>query len=168
MSRWLLPLGLLLAAAAGAGEVYRVVEPDGSVRYTDRPPHPHARPLQLGIASGTTPAGARKRFYSVEALRSAARFAVSIEAPTPGQVLRPGIDRAVAAASVMPGLVSGFGLMYFLDGRALTDRPVDALSLLLPVLAPGEYRISAAVYDAQGREVARSAETPFSVAPAPR
>lgn len=166
MSRGFFALMLMLVAAtAAADEVYRHVDADGKVRYSDQPPNKHARPLQLGTPSGTTPADTktRKRFYSAEALRAAARFAVSVESPTPGQILRPGVDRAVAAASVMPGLVTGFGLMYFLDGKALGGRPIEELSLQLPVLAPGTYRLSVAVIDPQGREVARSPETPFWV-----
>lgn len=155
---------MLASAMAAADEVYRHVDADGTVHYSDQPPHRNARPLQLGAPSGITPGTrTRKRFYSAEALRAAARFAVSVESPTPGQVLHPGLDRAVAAASVMPGLVTGFGLMYFLDGKALTERPIDDLSLLLPALEPGGYRLSVAVIDAQGREVARSPETSFVV-----
>lgn len=156
---------MLAAATAAADEVYRHVDADGTVRYSDQPPHRNAKPLQLGTPSGTTPGDVRprKRFYSAEALRAAARFAVTVESPTPGQVLRPGVDRAVAAASVMPGLVTGFGLMYFLDGKALTPRPIEELSLLLPELSPGGYRLSVAVIDAKGQEVARSTETAFLV-----
>lgn len=152
----------LSAVAFAADEVYRYVAPDGSVHYTDRPPPgERAQPLQLPPLSGPVPTG--KRFYTPEALRAAARFAVSIDSPTPGQVLRAGVDRAVAAANVMPGLVSGFRVVYFLDGRALPPGPVEALSVLLPTLDPGEHRFSAAVLDASGREVARSEEIHFIV-----
>ena len=156
---------MLVAATAAADEVYRSVDADGNVRFTDRPPDRHAKPLRLGTPSGVTPGDdkPRKRFYSAEALRAAARFAVTVESPTPGQMLRPGFDRGVAAASVMPGLVTGFGLMYFLDGKALTSKPIEELSLLLPELSPGDYRLSVAVIDAPGREVARSTETHFLV-----
>jgi len=158
---WVIVLCGLSAMAFAADEVYRYVAPDGSVHYTDRPPSKRAKPLQLPPLSGPAPTG--KRFYTPEALRAAARFAVSIDSPTPGQVLRAGVDRAVAAANVMPGLVSGFRVVYFLDGRALEPGPVDALSVLLPALGHGEHSVSAAVLDANGREVARSEETHFVV-----
>lgn len=159
------PILMLASATAAADEVYRHVDADGTVRYSDQPPHRDAKPLQLGTPSGVTPGDVkpRKRFYSAEALRAAARFAVSVESPTPGQVLRSGVDRAVVAANVMPGLVAGFGLMYFLDGKALSERPSDELSLLLPELAPGSYRLSVSVVDPRGREVARSPDSAFIV-----
>ncbi|MEQ1438988.1 DUF4124 domain-containing protein [Fontimonas sp. SYSU GA230001] len=163
--RWCLLAVLLVASAAvpAADEIYREVGPDGTVRYTDRPPHPRARPVLLPPLSGVTPGPARRAFYSAEALRAAARFAVSVESPTPGQVLRAGVDRLVAAANVMPGLVAGFRLIYLLDGRAITEAAIDALSLPLPDPGVGEHRLVVVVVDPAGREVARSPETVFAV-----
>jgi hypothetical protein len=152
----------LAATAAPATEVYRVVEPDGTVRYSDKPPHRHARQVQLPPLSGAPPRQQGRKFYSAEALRAAARFAVSIESPTPGQRASTG-EPLVAAASVMPGLVSGFRLVYLLDDRAVTAKPVEDLSLLLPQLSAGDYRLRIVLLDPQGQEIARSGETPFAV-----
>lgn len=161
--RVLLAFTLLFAGAVAADDVYRQVGPDGVVRYTDRPPDKHARPIQLEPLSGPLPvAKTHKRFYSAAALRAAARFAVSVESPTPGQVLRAG-SRMVAAASVMPGLVDGFTLRYLLDGRSVTPAPTGEMSVLLPELAPGDYRLSVAVLDQRGQELARSEDMPFRV-----
>lgn len=173
--RAFLILALLLAGPAPADEVYRQEQPDGSIRYTDKPPHKGAKPTRLpplsvtstGSGKLSSPSSSGRVFYTEEALRAAARFAVSIESPTPGQELRIGADRAVAAANVMPGLVTGFGLMYYLDGAPMTAEPVDSLSVLMPMMAPGAHRVSVAVLDAKGREVARSADTSFLVS-APR
>ncbi|MFA5939983.1 MAG: DUF4124 domain-containing protein [Sinimarinibacterium sp.] len=159
----LFALLFVLSVPASADDIYRDVAPDGSVRYTDRPPHKRAKPIQLPPLSGVTPGKGQRTFYTAEALRVAARFAVSVESPTPGQVLRTGVDRAVAAASVMPGLVAGFRLIYLLDGRAITDQAVEEMSVLLPAPGIGEHHLSVVVVDPAGREVARSAETPFIV-----
>lgn len=157
-------LALLLAAhtpLASAAEVYRVVEPDGTVRYSDKPPHRQARPIRLPPLSGAAAQPGRK-FYSAEALRAAARFAVSVESPTPGQRAIVG-QPLVAAASVMPGLVTGFRLVYLLDDRALSPSPIEELSLLLPALPAGDYTLRIVLLDPQGREVARSEASPFAV-----
>ncbi len=160
-------LAVLLASPALAADVYRQEQPDGSIRYTDKPPHKGAKPAKLPPLSGTISATAgtsgSRVFYTEEALREAARFAVSLESPTPGQELRIGADRAVAAANVMPGLVTGFGLMYYLDGAAMTADPVDQLSVLMPLMQPGAHKVRVVVLDGKGREVARSAETSFLV-----
>jgi hypothetical protein len=153
---------LALAATAGsATEVYRVVEADGTVRYSDRPPNRHARPIQLPPLSGAAAQPGRS-FYSADALRAAARFAVSVESPTPGQRVPVGAP-LVAAASVMPGLVSGFRLVYLLNDRALGPAPVEELSTLLPALPAGDYALRVVLLDPQGREIARSEESRFAV-----
>lgn len=155
---------VLSAAPAAADDVYREVGPDGAVRYTDRPQNKRAKPIQLPPLSGYTPGGKGQRtFYTPEALRAAARFAVSVESPTPGQVLRAGVDRAVAAANVMPGLVAGFRLIYLVDDRPITAQAVDELSVLMPAPDVGEHRLKVVVVDPAGREVARSNETSFVV-----
>ncbi len=155
-------LALLAPTAAVSDEVYRHTEADGTVRYSDKPPNRHARPIQLAPLSGALPQQQGRKFYSAEALRAAARFAISVESPTPGQRVIAG-EALVAAASVMPGLVSGFRLVYLLDDRALTPAPVEDLSVVLPTLPTGEYRLRIALLDTQGQEVARSGETPFTV-----
>lgn len=155
-----------LALPAGADEIYRVVRPDGSVVYTDRAPDRQARPLRLGPVSGSTPAAGRPRsaFYSPELLRQAARFAVRIESPTPGQIQAAG-SPLVAAASVMPGLVKGFSLQYQIDGRNFTEAPSEALSLPIPPLAAGPHELVIVLLDPSGREVARSEVSRFELRP---
>ncbi|MGH8444286.1 MAG: DUF4124 domain-containing protein [Solimonas sp.] len=152
-----------LAAVAAADEpVYRYVDPDGVVHYTDRAPDKNAKPIRLAPVSGTTPAR-HKVFYSPEALRQAARFAVRVESPTPGQRVAPGATPVIAAASVMPGLVRGFHLVYQVDGKAATAAPVDALSIPLEGLPAGDHELLVVLLDAQGREVARSEPSRFRV-----
>jgi hypothetical protein len=153
-------LFLILWCAAGtvlAEEIYRVVAADGSVHYTDRAPDKKAKPLNLGPVSGSSaPVKKAAAFYSPELLRQAARFAVRIESPTPGQKMQRDGQPLVAAVSVMPGLVRGFRLVYHLDGRPLTAQPVEDLSLPLPELAPGPHELQVVLLNAQGHEVARS------------
>lgn len=161
----LLPLALLSALPAvplAADEVYRVVRPDGTVVYTDQAPDRRAKPLRFGPISGSTPGGGRKPpgFYSPEILRQAAKFVVRVESPTPGQVHRDG-SVLVAAASVMPGLVKGYSLVYQVDGRALTEAPSESLSLPLPPLAAGRHELVVVLLDPRRQEVARSEPTPF-------
>ncbi|TJY59870.1 DUF4124 domain-containing protein [Sinimarinibacterium sp. CAU 1509] len=166
----LLTLLLLLPALACADEVYRYVAPDGSVHYTDKPPTKHARPLKFETPSGTTPPSSgpsarrpQSKFYSMAALQAAARFAVSVESPTPGEMVAAGDHPIVGAASVMPGLVSGFHLQFLIDGKPATSEPVDALSVLLPELPPGSHTLTVQLIDPQGLIKAASEATAFTV-----
>lgn len=152
---------LALAATAAADEVYRYVDADGIVHYSDRAPDRNARPLHFGPSS----AAAKKlpKTYSLEALRQAARFSVRIESPTPGQRLAPGAQPTILAASVMPALVSGFRLVYQVDGKSISAAPVDALSVPA-ALAPGAHELVVVLLDARGQEIARSETGRFEVA----
>ena len=155
---------LACATAVAAGEpVYRYVDPSGVVHYTDRAPDRHAKPIRIVPASGSARA-APKTFYSPEALRQAARFAVRIESPTPEQRVA-GSAPIIAAASVMPALVNGFHLVYQLDGSAATAAPIDQLSVPLGAVAAGEHELVVVLLDEHGREIARSEPSRFTVAP---
>lgn len=162
-------LCLPIALPAMADEIYREVRPDGSVHYTDRPADKRARPLRFGPASGTTPGKAARggsAFYTPEMLKEAARFAVRVESPTPGQSHAAGRP-LIAAASVMPGLVQGFRLVYQVDGVAVHAAPVDELSFALPPMAAGTHELIVVLLNPQGQEVARSAPTEFRLASLP-
>jgi hypothetical protein len=173
----LLPLLLLLLPALACADdpVYRYVAPDGTVHYTDKPPSKHAKPLKFETPSGTTPPSSnpaarrpRTRFYSMAALQAAARFAVSVESPTPGEVIASGDRAVVGAASVMPGLVAGFRLQFLIDDAPATAEPVDALSVLLPPMAPGPHALKVQLIDPQGRIRLTSDATDFTVIAAPQ
>lgn len=155
-------LSAFAVAAAAEDAVYRYVDADGVVHYTDRAPDRHARPLRLGPVSGATSKPA-KAFYSPEALRQAARFSVRIESPTPGQRLAPGTPAVVLAASVMPALVSGFHLVYQVDGKSVSAAPVDALSVSAAALPPGEHELVVVLLDARGQEITRSETGRFEI-----
>jgi hypothetical protein len=153
------------AAVAAADEaVYRYVDANGVVHYTDRAPDKHAKPIRLAPVSGPVPAR-KAGFYSPEALRQAARFAVRVESPTPDQRLPAGTAPLVAAASVMPALVKGFRLVYQIDGRSVTSAPVDALSIALQPLQAGSHELLVILLDEQNRELARSESSRFRVGP---
>lgn len=166
---FLIAMLMVLALPAAADEIYREVRPDGSVHYTDRPADKRAKPLRLGPVSGTTPGkpgGAGGTFYTPEMLKEAARFAVRVESPTPEQVHAAG-RTLVAAASVMPGLVKGFRLVYQVNGAAVNAAPVEDLSLSLPPLPAGTHELIIVLLNPQGQEVARSPPTRFRLSALP-
>lgn len=158
-------LVFLSAAALAAGdEVYRYVDADGVIHYTDRAPERNAKPLPMRPLAGAKTA-VKARFYSPEALREAARFAVRVESPTPGERFAAERPPSVIAASVMPGLVKGFRLVYQVDGRAALAAPSDQLSIVLTPLSEGAHEALVILLDPTGREVARSDVSRFELSP---
>jgi hypothetical protein len=166
MTRCAAALVLLLslnAAASGSGAVYRTVDSNGRVHFSDQPPYKGAKPMIIGgIASGPAirklddPASAR-------IIARAPRFAVHFNAPTPGQIYRePAVNVAV---SVMPGLAKGFGLIYRVDDKIQNSAPDDDIRTTLHNLGAGDHAITVSLISPDGRELARSAPVNIKVKP---
>lgn len=162
--RALLVLILLFSPLVWADAIYREVQADGSVHFTDRPADKRARPMNLQLPPGSSsrPQKGAMPVNASELLRQAARYSVRVESPTPEQIHGNG-HKLVAAASVMPGLVKGFQLVYQVDGAAVTDAPVDQLSVVLPQMAAGLHTLVVVLLDPKGQEVARSSPTRFQL-----
>ncbi|MFT4046664.1 MAG: DUF4124 domain-containing protein [Solimonas sp.] len=153
-----------VATSAADEPVYRYVDADGVVHYTDRAPDRRARPIRLAPVPGSS-ASKKAAFYGPETLRQAVRFSVRVESPTPDQRLSSGNDPLVAAASVMPALVKGFHLVYQVDGHSVMAAPVDELSIALQPLTEGSHELQVILLDDRNHEVARSEASRFWIAP---
>lgn len=140
---------LLSAVACGAmaaeQPLYRYLDPDGSVHYSDKPPSKNARPFNV------------TRSYSTQLLKlpSAPRFAVHFDTPTPGQTYRGNAPIDVAM-SVMPGLISSFRLLLKLDGETVVGQPLRETRTSLPNPGAGTHTLVAVLLNAKGQELTRS------------
>lgn len=71
---------LLGGAAFGAFAQYKVVGPDGSVTYTDKPPAANARPAGNGTGAGSTGAGGAAGGLPYETRQAAGKYPVTLYA----------------------------------------------------------------------------------------
>jgi hypothetical protein len=159
---------LLAATLAHAGDrpLYRYVDKNGGVHYTDRPPYKGAKPMVLYNLQTPTAKHKWEDAASAEIIRKAPRFAVQWTLPTPGQTYRetsPGIPVAV---SVMPGLAKGFGLIFHVDGKAQNRAPLDDIQTTLHGIGAGKHELVAALISPEGKELVRSAAVSIQVKPA--
>ncbi|HUP91754.1 MAG TPA: DUF4124 domain-containing protein [Solimonas sp.] len=152
---------LLLAALPAAAEVYRYTDEKGVIHYTDKPPSKDAKPAKLpplqsipGGMPASPPASAVASAPAATA--TATRFSVNITSPTPDETLRDPSSPVSIAVSVMPGLVGGYGLIYYVDGEPRNSSPVGDTSMSVSGLERGEHLLAVAIVDNAGREVARS------------
>ena len=167
-----LVLGVTLAAPAGATEVYRHVDKDGVVHYSDQPPTKGAKPVVLPPIQVVGPVGGRPAAGSAPAaaplepdLTGSAPLSVSIMSPTPDQTLR-GDDRLLPVSVRMnQPLPAGHGLLYLLDGSAQNPEPTRALNFTLTGVERGEHMVAVATVDASGKEVARTAPVIVHIKP---
>ena len=171
--------GLLLAATAGAAtKIYKTVDTDGNVIYTDVAPKDTAAAEAAEVkfeslnqfenpAPATTPAT-----LGSEAI--AGDDAPEAEADTPealtylsATLASPGNDETVRAnngamtmrASVMPTLHPGHSIRFFIDGRPVGT--TQQLTLAIDNVDRGTHDAQFVILDAAGGVVAQSPSTVF-------
>lgn len=150
-------VGLLLPAWGAAAEVYRHVDKNGVVHYSDQPPTRDAKPVVLppiqviGPFSADADAGLDKAFAAAPA------YKLSIVSPAADETFRGDDRRLPVSVSMDQPLPEGFGLVYLLDGSAQNTPAVRSLNYTLDGVERGEHLVSVAMVDATGREVARAA-----------
>lgn len=152
---------LLATTAMAGGKLYRYVDPNGGVHFTDQPPSKGAKPLVL---DGARPEMAKKKWddpAAVEIIRRAVRFAVHWTLPSPGQTYRETDPEIVAVVSVMPGLSKGFGIHFYVDGSPQSSRPIKDIKTTLHGIGAGKHQLVAALISPDNRELART--TPISI-----
>lgn len=145
---------LLLARPLGATDVYRSVDKDGVVHYSDQPPAPDAKPLKLPPVQVMDPVHiAPERSRRVV---PAPRFRLSLVSPAADETFRGDDRRIPVSVRLDLPLPAGHGLLYLLDGRAQNTAPTRALSFTLENAERGEHLVSVLAVDETGREVQRT------------
>lgn len=165
-------LALLLiattSAAADGGKLYRYVDPNGTVHFTDQPPTRGARPYVL---DNSRPAIAKKRWddaAAVEVIRKATRFAVHWTLPSPGQTYNSAGEGLLVVVSVMPGLAKGLGINFQVDGKTQNPRPIDDIKTTLHGIGAGRHELVAILLNRGGVELARTMPISIEIKAAPR
>jgi len=160
--------GLVISLAASAQEIYRWVDKDGVVHFSDQPGADNAvlikvvepssyEPEESGgdDASAASSAPAQEPVETFPAYR-----ALTITAPTPDQVFF-GADAAVAASAELDGVLNpDHSVVFFLNGER---RNADGLSTDFGVLPRGSYFLRASILDQSGKPVISSSQVTFHV-----
>ena len=150
-----LPILCLLACTAASAEIFRWVDPDGAIHYSDRP-QPGAETVGLAPksdkqvpAAGSTDAPLLGPYQGFE-----------IVSPETNQTVRQDAGKLPVSLIVDPPLLAGHLLELVVDGAPVS---VDQAStqLTLTGLTYGSHRAQAQIRDAQGTVVARTAPVSF-------
>lgn len=150
-------------AQAADRPLYRFVDDNGVVHYTDKPPSKNAKPMQRNKLGRLALAPVARNSVN---LPSVPRFAVHFDTPTPGQIYHDGAAEIPVAFSVMPGLISGFGLMLKVDGENVGKKPIREIRSSVRDLGAGPHILVAVLMNARGQELARSSPLKIHVRPA--
>ncbi len=146
---------ILIAVPALAQTVYRWVDKNGVVHYSDQP-HQNAKEVKLGSAtvlpfkvSGADQPETAPR----PATASPPSYQVKILAPAPGTTIWPVNYKIHAQVRVTPPLGGGALLKYELDGKTM-GKPTHSTSVELKPVYRGTHTLTVSVLGPKGNAVA--------------
>jgi len=160
--------GLALSLAAASQEIYRWVDKNGIVHYSDQPDSPNAvlitviEPNAYEGEAATPDGGGSGSSGSEpdEAPVVSPYESLSIVQPTPDEVFF-GSDATVSVQAELQGtLRPDHSVVFFLNGNR---RPAAGLGMQLSGLARGSYFLRASILDRNGEPVLTSQQTTFHV-----
>ena len=171
----LVATGSILCAALSQAEIYKTVDENGNVIYTDQPPGPEARPMELpglsiietvrampGKRSSENDDEAEQQEQNalIRGLRSNFRD-FAIISPTPEQTFT-GTGNSVTVAwktrfQLQPDMV----VVIYLDGN--DGIPTRQSSITMPQLDRGAHTVYAELFGSGNRKIATTATVTFHV-----
>ena len=165
--RWIL-VALLMSCAlvAQAEEVWRWVDENGVVHFSDRP-RPGAERVELDRPQTFNRPPWPEREEAPAPTRSErdaapAYSGVRVVSPAAGETLWNIAGDLNVQVEVEPGLAPGHSLRVSLDGRRV-ETPPGATQFTVSEVYRGEHRLSASVVDEDGRELVSSEPVTFYV-----
>jgi len=163
--RILLLIAGLIVSAAGAAEVYRWVDADGSVHYSDRPQE-GAEKVTLPSAQTFKAPIVNRRPPAVEPADSqpAVQYQfVEIVRPTQEEVVWNTGGEIDVAIRVEPRLQTGHSLMLFLDGEPVDGLASGKTQITLTEVLRGQHELRAEVRGTGGTKLIESGSVKFTV-----
>jgi hypothetical protein len=160
-----LAIGLLTAVTAQAAVIYKWVDADGVVHYSDQD-SPGAEKIVTAVSSAPAASGARNASAPVAQSRGVAQGGLnytefSITSPVQEQTFFA--DDVVAVhLNLSPSLRPNQSITWHLNGKQL-DFPPTAVSFALPRQDRGTYALAATITDQQTSESATSNTVTFFV-----
>lgn len=164
--RWMtLFLLLMFSAGAVAAEVWRWVDEDGVMHFSDRP-HPGAERVELAPAqSYTAPAlpPPRQPTPREDSDPAPAYSRVAIVSPEAGEMFWNIGGQLTVQVALEPQLIRGHELRIYLDGNRVDGVPQGPVQFTIGEVYRGEHTLRAAVFASGGRELASSEAITFYV-----
>ncbi len=164
MRMFLILAGLTLSLAAASQEIYRWVDKNGVVHYSDQPDSPDAVLITVLEPNAYEPAaapGAASAGSEPEDGPAVSPYeSLSIIQPTPDQVFF-GSDTTVAVTAELDGtLRPDHSVVFFVNGNR---RPAAGLGIELTNLERGTHFLRASILDQNGDPVITSQQIAFHV-----
>lgn len=162
MRYFTLALLLLLSFASGAHDIYRKVDKDGNVIFTDVPSD-DAEKIQLKETTtikslDVEPSSPATRLQEVQSIPYKS---LSIVNPKNDEAIRDNAGNVTVEISIEPALMTGHEVVVYLDGEEKTKGAGTAFDL--ENIDRGTHQIRVSIKDPQGHIVASSRSTTFHI-----
>ncbi len=157
--RQLLPrvatLLLCLSITPALAEIYKTVDKNGHVTYTDNPPpNTNAKPVELKSLNTTPSITSVPEYITSTPQTEPQGYSLNLLAPENGKTLLPNERSVTISVNLNPALQNDDLLAFKLDGKIMSKTNETTYNLVEP--PRGEHSITAAVIDSEGKEVAQS------------
>jgi len=148
---------LLVWATGLSAAVYKSVDAEGNVIYTDEPTG-NGKPIDLPPLSTVPPPKFTLSQPSAKPQGVASGYtSLSIVAPTQEETLRDNTGAVPVSAGLEPALnvAAGHRFQYYLDGQT-EGEPTESNQVVIANVDRGAHNVAVAVVDGEGKEVIRS------------
>ncbi|MBV4554516.1 DUF4124 domain-containing protein [Pseudomonas sp. SWRI102] len=164
MIRWLVALGLTLAALPGAAQVYTYIDAQGNRVFTDQPRPGNATKVEVPPGNRmATPPSATTSTATSEKPPAEPLFRyemLRLLIPEPDATIRSTAGEMIVTATSEPGLQKGHRYRLLLDGKS-TGEPRPSPVFALENIDRGTHHLAVEILDEQDRIVERTANQPF-------
>ena len=147
-------LGITAAYPVIADSVYKSVDANGKITYSDAPTGTKIDPVDLPQIN-TTPAVKASVHNSPAPKQQAASYRVSIVSPSQGSEILAGQRDLSVMADVQPALGNGYSAQLYMNNSAYGGAQ-PSTSFVITEVARGEHQLSVAILSPTGKIVARS------------
>ncbi len=147
---------LALMSSSFATEVYKTVDKNGRVIYTDKPStdsESQSEKVNIGepiTVPGVIPASRPQRRNSSEQQNAPSQYTVSITQPLPETHINPGVFTVAIQTSTDPAIHESHQLVILDNGNAIP-------SPVIQYITPGSHRFVAQVLNEKGKVLGESA-----------
>ena len=151
--RNLLVLMILLAQVAGA-DVYKVIDKDGTVRYTDKPATENAEKIKLrevNTVPGAEPLPQSTSVNTYQSQPAAINYQIDIISPRDDVTIPVGQRDLAIAVTLKPALQGGHLLVYFMNGELLEETTLS--NIVVKDVPRGSHTLVVEAINADGQSL---------------
>ena len=157
--RNILLLILLFGTASIAGPIYKTVDENGKVTFSDSPPDTGTtEEVELGPLNTQEgrPSDDNYRPQNRKTPKPSKQYRIALNGPAQGQQVGPAQRSVTASVSVTPSLDRGYKIQFYFDGQPFRLTSSTSVSIPLPITKRGQRSVSASLLDPQGNIVSRT------------